>query len=171
MKSMNHHIFFASVIAFIVISAPAIMANGKQDDINPQAILDESNLENGKSIYVTGAPLSKPHLSFNAGPHWLRTEGGGCGICHGPKGLGNIQPEFCFVTTPPITFKYLTGDGYPSASRQNGTHPNYSARTLQRAIETGIKPNGYELDYCMPRWRISDKDFKDLLGHLISLDN
>ncbi|QJB57878.1 hypothetical protein [Pseudodesulfovibrio sp. zrk46] len=165
---------YLPIVCFVVtltfFCSESLLAKSKQDPINPKEVLAKADIENGKSIFEKGAPLVGAHLPFQGGPHWLRSQGGSCSTCHGPKGLGNIEPDFCFLTTPPISYKYLAGSGYPFNARQDGSHPAYTELTLKRLLETGYKPNGIEVDYCMPRWRLSDKIFNDLLGYLISLD-
>ncbi|CCH47572.1 c-type cytochrome [Pseudodesulfovibrio piezophilus] len=147
-----------------------LTAYGNEKNIDKKKILAEATTANGESIFLHGKHSHGAHIPFDGGPYWLRNKGGGCAACHGVQGLGGIQPDFCFVVTPPISFKYLVEDGYPFASRQDGSHPAYTMRTLQEALYEGLRPNGYEMDYCMPRWKMSDNDFRDLLSYLIRLD-
>ena len=168
-KSLTSPLLFALCLT-LTVSLYAADAQSTEQTINKEAILAEADLENGKSIYTNGRQLDGPFITFTGGPHWLRSQGGSCVTCHGEDGLGDMQPELCFTTTPPITFKFLAGDGYPFASRQSGAHPAYTMRSLQSVVESGYKPNGFEMDYCMPRWKFFGENFRDLVGYLISLD-
>lgn len=159
-----------SICLTLAVSLHPTEAHSTDQTLNKEAILAEANLENGKSIYTKGRQLDGPFVTFTGGPHWLRSQGGSCVTCHGEDGLGDLQPDLCFTTTPPITFKYLAGDGYPFASRQSGAHPAYTLRSLESVVETGFKPNGFEMDYCMPRWKFFSDNLRDLVGYLISLD-
>ena|GEM_PF-2718450 len=153
----------------IQLSVPLFSHAGELKDIH-KLIVKNVDMENGKSIYEHGKRFNGPRIAFNGGPHWMRTENTGCQTCHGPKGIGGVLPDYCTTTSPPITYKYLKGSGYSFVSRRNGNHPAYNKHTLKNALKTGFKSNGFEMDYCMPRWRLIDKDFLDLLGYLHTLD-
>lgn len=139
--------------------------------IDRDTVLAEADTENGKEIYLHGKRLGGARIAFNGGPHWLRTEEVGCVACHGKQGLGGETPNFCYVVAPPITYKYLAGDGYSVTERKNGSHPTYTMKGLKQAIVAGSRLDGSVLDYCMPRWRLTIQDFKDLLGYILTLDD
>lgn len=158
----------AMILALILVQAlPSVVLSA--DSINLNAILAEANLKNGQAIYDTGRRETGAYLSFNGGPNWLHVDGGGCATCHGPTGLGEIVPDFCSSKTPPITHKYLAGNGYPFSSRQNRSHPAYTMQSFKEMMRTGLKANGYDADFCMPRWHISNDELRDLMGYLITL--
>jgi hypothetical protein len=48
-------------------------------------------------------------------------------------------------------------------------HPPYTDALIQRAVTGGIDPAGKPLDWTMPRWKMSDPDFADLLAYLKTL--
>lgn len=156
-------------LALATLVAPQFLHAEKMKDMHKR-IIENADLENGKSIYEHGKRHNGPRIAFNGGPHWMRSQSAGCQTCHGPQGLGGKTPDFCTVETPPITCKYLRGNGYSLASRKNGEHPAYDEHALKKALKTGVKPNGIEMDYCMPRWRFINKDFFDLLGYLHTLE-
>ncbi|MBI2266605.1 MAG: cytochrome c [Armatimonadetes bacterium] len=81
----------------------------------------------------------------------------GCASCHRSTGRGGI----------------LFPDGKPSA---NITWPYLEAKydggdpdLLKKAITEGIASNEEPLSYWMPRWKMSEKDFQDLLQYLKTL--
>jgi hypothetical protein len=49
------------------------------------------------------------------------------------------------------------------------THPKYTNDLIRRAVTEGINAAGEPLDSVMPRWRLSDKDFDDLVDYLKQL--
>ncbi len=163
---------FKTLLLVVTISLFLAQTNALRADnaIDTQKLMSEASLSNGKSIYNEGEIERGARIPIQAGPNWLHVDGGGCTKCHGPQGLGSLEPDMCFITTPPITYRYLAGDGYPLAARQDGSHPKYTLHTLKLAVQAGIKPNEYDMDYCMPRWRFSKDSFRDLVAYLIHLD-
>lgn len=166
--NLSLRLICVSLVAFLFAAPNTCFA--EEVPLVVQAIIKKANLKNGRTIYNTGKHANGNYVSFRAGPSWLHSEGGGCAACHGKNGRGGLEPAFCFGKTPPIAFKFLAGDGYPPAKRKSGEHPAYTIKEIRYLIEDGSKPNNYELDYCMPRYKLSETDFFDLLGYLIDLD-
>jgi len=48
-------------------------------------------------------------------------------------------------------------------------HPKYTDELIKRAVTRGINAEGKTLDPVMPRWKLSDEDFMDLLAYLKQL--
>ncbi len=163
--------WLATILMLVIAISGLVAIAMAAEAIDPGAILDKANLKNGESIYNTGKRAKGAHLAFTAGPNWLHVEGGGCAECHGKRGWGNTMPTFCTTRTPPVTYKYLAGNGYPFTARQDGSHPVYTMRAFKTLMRAGIKSNGYEADFCMPRYRISVDELRDLMGYLIKLDD
>lgn len=138
--------------------------------IDPGAILEKANIDNGESIYLTGKRKGSAALAFTGGPNWLHVEGGGCVECHGKRGWGNYVPTFCNTKSGPITYKYLAGDGYPESMRKDGRYPAYTMFSFKVLMRTGEKPTGYEADFCMPRYMVTSEELRDIMGYLIWLD-
>lgn len=46
----------------------------------------------------------------------------------------------------------------------------FTIQAIRGAIEQGIDDEGDALNCCMPRWKISDRDFRDLIAYLMYLD-
>ena len=85
---------------------------------------------------------------FHRGPH---------------RGGGRMMPEF-WVVAPPLTRAALL-DSHDKDDG-HGDHASYDAETLRRAISRGIEPSGASLDPIMPRWSMSEPDWRDLLAYL-----
>jgi len=108
------------------------------------------------------------------GPHWLYMHGGGCLACHGERGEGGIYPHMCSVISPAITYKSLTSHDREHESRNRKEHEHeevYKLEDIRRALETGQEPEGDFLNPCMPRWKLTDQDFRDLIAYLLFLDS
>jgi cytochrome c oxidase subunit 2 len=112
---------------------------------------------NGESIYFTGINEEGERIPFNGGPYWLLNHGGSCVNCHGRDGKGGIIPMMCGVSTPDIRYSSLTG----------GEHGHeFTDEDIENAIVKGIDHDGDQLDWCMPRWQMSDKDVNDTINYL-----
>lgn len=112
---------------------------------------------NGEMIFMTGVNDRGERIPFTAGPQWLYMHGGGCASCHGADGKGGIYPMMCGIKTPDIRYSTL-----------NKTH-GMSKEDIIRAITKGVGDEGEELDLCMPRWQMSEKDINDVLEYLKQL--
>lgn len=140
------------------------------DEEIPEIFFEGASRQNGMSIYYDGVTLAGRRIPFEGGPHWLSMHGGGCASCHGKDGRGNIVPMMCNKPTPPITLEALLSGGHEHAGGETGeAHEQYTLQSLRRALESGIEPSGETLDYCMPRWRLGDGDFRDLVLFLSDL--
>ncbi len=135
---------------------------------------EHAAVPNGQQIYQYGRDLQGQPIPFSFGPPWLSMHGGGCASCHGSQGQGGIVPMMCWTETPPITYKALVGNEHEHAksTRDSGEsgHESYTIDGIRIAVEQGIEPDGEELDACMPRWNISDENFRDLTAYLLHLD-
>ncbi len=121
---------------------------------------------NGERIYFTGTSASGDPVSHTGGNMHMRMMGGSCATCHGSDRQGRrMMPEF-WKMAPPLTRNALfeshdDGDAH-------GAHDRYTDGTLQRAVFQGADPAGNFLDDNMPRWSMTDRDWKDLLAYLRS---
>jgi hypothetical protein len=114
---------------------------------------------NGERIYFTGTGNSGAPGNMH-----LRMMGGGCATCHeADRGGGRMMPEFWSVA-PPLTREALFGGG--EAEGSHGGHASYDTESLRRAVSRGIAPSGASLDPIMPRWSMSEPDWRDLLAYL-----
>ncbi len=112
---------------------------------------------NGELIFMTGVNEEGERVPFVGGPQWLYMHGGGCASCHGTDGKGGVYPMMCDVKTPDIRYSTLT--------EEHGM----SEEDIKKAITRGIDGEGEELDYCMPRWQMSEKDLNDVVEYLKEL--
>jgi|Deesub1362A_J573_1020465.scaffolds.fasta_scaffold04164_5 cytochrome c oxidase subunit 2 len=111
---------------------------------------------NGESIYFTGINENGERIPFTGGPYWLLNHGGSCVNCHGRDGKGGIIPMMCNVQTPDIRYSALTGGEHGHA---------FTDEDIKNAIVKGID-DGDQLDWCMPRWQMSNKDLSDTIEYL-----
>jgi hypothetical protein len=72
-----------------------------------------------------------------------------------------MMPEF-WLEAPPLTRTALFEDHDDG----HGDHAGYDPTTLRRAVSRGLDANGTELSPVMPRWSMSDADWRDLLAYL-----
>lgn len=89
----------------------------------------------------------------------------GCAGCHGPDGRGLRTPMF---VSPDITYRNLTdpaGMVEPDGSRG----PRYTDELIRRAVTLGFDAEGKPLAWPMPRWRLTDRQWGDLLAFLKAL--
>ncbi len=124
---------------------------------------------NGKMIYFTGVDMEGNRiLPKYGGPMWLYMHGGSCVSCHGEDGRGGRPVMMCSEIPPDIRYSTLTSEEMEHEGEEE--HPPYNETTIKRAITEGLNPAGEELDPCMPRWEINDRDLNDLILFLKELD-
>ncbi len=125
---------------------------------------------NGEMIYYTGVNINgQPIVPKYAGPMWLYRHGGSCVSCHGEDGRGGRPVMMCNEIPPDIRYSSLTSEEMEHEEEEEH-HPPYNDTTIKRAITEGIDPAGGELDPCMPRWAIDDRDLNDIILYLKELD-
>lgn len=139
--------------------------------------IKDASLENGKLIYVSGQNMHNERIPIEGGPHWLYMHGGGCGNCHGENGKGGIYPMMCRIKSPAVTYKSLTEEehgeeetSHKDEAEEHHEHAPYTISTIRKALEEGVNPAGEKFDDCMPLWKLSDEDFRDLIAYLMELD-
>ncbi len=122
---------------------------------------------NGETIYLTGYNDQNERIPFDGGPMWLSAHGGGCVECHGPSGRGG-QPVMMLRATPAdIRYQSLISGKY-DPSGEAGTP--YTDETIIRAVRQGLDPDDKPLDPGMPRWQMTDKDVRDVIEYLKTLN-
>jgi ABC-type branched-subunit amino acid transport system substrate-binding protein len=90
-----------------------------------------------------------------------------CGNCHGQDGLG--RPEGGLVPSN-IQWSELTKP-YGHVHPPNRKHGPFDAKSLERAISGGVDPAGNALEAAMPRYRMPEKDMKDLIAYIKKLEH
>ncbi len=123
---------------------------------------------NGDAIYLTGVNQDHLAIPFDEGPKWLKRRRLGCVACHGPNGKGGFLIWPSLKLAPDIRYESLTKGKHVHGGRRE-THPRYTDDLIKRAVTQGIKADGKPLDPVMPRWKLSDEDFRDLLAYLKQL--
>ncbi|AIG97010.1 c-type cytochrome [Archaeoglobus fulgidus] len=110
---------------------------------------------NGEKIYFTGINEKGERIPFTGGPQWLVMHGGSCVNCHGRDGRGGLVPMMCNEKAPDIRYSALTEE-------------EMSDEEIRIAITKGEHDNE-TLDWCMPRWQMSDEDLNDIIAYLKEL--
>lgn len=157
----------AAVLAPVAVIAMSLMLSGCDSGhgmmMGAQAH-PATFASNGERIYFTGTSSSVTPLTYTGGNMHLQMMGGGCATCHGSdRAGGRVVPEF-WIKAPPLTRDALFEDHGEAGG--HGDHTVYDVHTLRRAISRGIDPSGEPLDSVMPRWSMSESDWKDLLAYL-----
>ncbi len=89
----------------------------------------------------------------------------GCAGCHGPDGRGLRTPMFI---SPDITYRNLTDPaGMVEPDGRRG--PTYTDELIRRAVTRGLDAEGKPLAWPMPRWRLTERQWQDLLAYLKAL--
>lgn len=89
----------------------------------------------------------------------------GCAQCHGVDGRGLRTPMFA---SPDITYRNLTDPaGMLEPDGERG--PTYTDDLIRRAVTQAIDAEGKPLAWPMPRWRLTDRQWEDLLAYLKTL--
>ncbi len=123
---------------------------------------------NGEAIYYTRTNRNGTEILFDKGPKWLISRKIGCVACHGAKGKGGylIWPSLKIASD--IRYDSLVKEEHVHGGKID-THPRYTDELIKRALTEGIDAAGKPLDSVMPRWKLSDRDFADLLTYLKQL--
>lgn len=124
--------------------------------------------EAGRALYQEGESAYGDAFSGRIGIGQQRMPGAAvrCGNCHGADGLGRPEGGIRPVN---ITWSELT-KSYGHEHDNGRSHPPFNQASLKRAITEGVDPAGNQLDGTMPRFNISDRDFKALLAYLKKLE-
>lgn len=129
---------------------------------------------NGQRIYFTGSSRTGPPVRAQmAGMHRMAPGRMACVTCHGPDGRGGtVRMMMDTFEAPNIRWAHLTEEGHHDT--ENGDeveeHPPYSERTIRQAITQGVNPAGQELNWAMPRWKMTESQLDDLVSYLKTLE-
>ena len=127
---------------------------------NPTPVSAE--VARGEWIFRTGTdPDTGRPIPYTGGMGMVM----GCAGCHGLDGRGLRTPMF---VSPDITYRNLTdpaGMVEPDGSRG----PRYTDELIRRAVTQGVDAEGKPLAWPMPRWRLTDRQWQDLLAYLKTL--
>ena len=92
-----------------------------------------------------------------------------CVNCHRRSGLGNVEGD---IVIPPIIAKYLYRSRRSNSEDLTLPHvpglmPNaftYTDATLAKAIRTGIRPNGEQMNSLMPHYALDEPSMTALIA-------
>ncbi|MDT8434611.1 MAG: c-type cytochrome [Anaerosomatales bacterium] len=115
----------------------------------------------GARIFIYGVGEDGPIPRTAIGPGMM---GGGCARCHGTGGTGRYVGMMGGFEAPDIRYSTLT------SPHEDHDEEGWSDRDIRRAIVDGVEPDGEELDPVMPRWSLSDAEFRALIDYLKELD-
>lgn len=122
---------------------------------------------NGERVFFTGqgrdGAIPRRAVAVH---HHLAS--GGCVGCHGEDGRGgNVVYGWSGrgVETPDIRYQTLTSPHEGDGERE----PAWSDDDIEKAVREGTEPSGERLNRLMPRWRMGERDMRDLLDYLKDL--
>lgn len=115
----------------------------------------------GEWIFRTGFDVDGAPIPYTGGMMMRMA----CADCHGLDGRGLRTPMF---VSPDITYRNLTD---PAGMREPDGHRGhtYTDDTIRRAVTQGVDAEGRPLAWPMPRWRLTDRQWSDLLAYLKTL--
>lgn len=124
--------------------------------------LSDPDASLGARVYLDGlGEDGRPVPRTAIGPGMM---GGGCVRCHGVEGTGGYLRMMGGFEVPDIRYSTLT------SPHEDHAEDGWTDRDIVRAVTEGIEPDGDELDPIMPRWELSDAEFRALLDYLKELD-
>lgn len=146
----------------LILCSPPIWA-GSHAPADGELIYRQGVLPSGESVRAErepGVPVEGPEAA--------------CVNCHRRSGLGSAEGRYII---PPITGKYLFRPGntkiedgnLPPVSGVRSSRTSYTEATLARAIREGIDPDGRDLSYLMPRFKLSNAEMGSLVTYLKGL--
>ncbi|MCL4505014.1 MAG: cytochrome c [Chloroflexi bacterium] len=145
--------------AFLAIGIIGLALFGS--GIVPLPFVGNTPAEQGAWIFRTGADPGGQPIPYSSGM-MMRAS---CSGCHGVDGRGLRTPMF---VSPNITYSNLTnptGMLEPDGARG----PTYTDGQIRRAVTQGIDAEGRSLAWPMPRWRLTDGEWNNLLAYLKTL--
>jgi len=123
----------------------------------------------GESIYFRNIGEGRRIVPFTSGPAWLYTQGGSCVDCHGSDGRGGAYATAAAIAGPDIRCSVLTGKVHPPGATAEAVHQAYTDATIRRAITDGLDADGNQLDFAMPRYKMSDAELGAVIAYLKKL--
>lgn len=123
----------------------------------------------GRRLYLEGESAYGDAFTGRIGMGQQQMPGAAvrCGNCHGADGRGRPEGGIRPVN---ITWSELT-KAYGHEHENGRRHPRFDDASLKRAIVEGLDPAGNPLDGSMPRFRISERDWKALLAYMKVLES
>ena len=120
---------------------------------SPQAASPQAaSLANGRSIFETGRDSNGTRIVARSRPLYPT-----CAACHHIDGSGGVHLPGGAVSAD-LRYKAMVTD----------QKQPYTLALTQRAIATGIDDNGQPLNPVMPRWKLSQRDLKDVAYYVMT---
>jgi len=122
----------------------------------------------GRVIYLEGTSPSGARIGARIGQGGMDISGqvGACGNCHGEDGRG--RPEGGIEPSVIVWSDLVKPYGHQHANGRR--HGPYDERSLKRSLTDGVDPDGHVLDAAMPRYSMSERDFRSLVAYLKVLE-
>jgi len=122
----------------------------------------------GREIYLKGTSPSGARITARIGMGGLELSGDAiaCGNCHGEDGRG--RPEGGIEPSVIVWSDLVKPYGHQHANGRR--HGPYDERSLKRSLTDGVDPDGHVLDAAMPRYSMSERDFRSLVAYLKVLE-
>jgi len=113
---------------------------------------------NGERIYYTATSKSNKPIKAQIGMMGVSSSYLACVDCHGADGKGQTMNMMMgSYKVPNITYEELFEE------------EKHTERDVKKAITEGVNHDGKELNFPMPIWKMSEKDFNDLIAYLKTL--
>ncbi len=131
--------------------------------------------DNGERIYYDGTNSRGDRLRYSGGVSWggmIMRQRLACASCHGTNGEGGVHwMHMQKMDAPDIRWGTLASGEHGGHEDDGGREMEaYDEASLKLALEEGIEPNGRRLSNEMPRWDLLDRDMKDLIEFLKTLE-
>jgi mono/diheme cytochrome c family protein len=127
--------------------------------------------DNGARIYFTGVSGRDGPVMYTGGPEFggmmmgMMNSRLTCAACHGPEGRGGVHSMHMYVMKAP-DIRY---DALNAMPEMRGRDHRYDFKDFRAAVADGRHPDGEKLKRDMPRWQMSEADFRDLFAFLKAL--
>lgn len=148
----------------VVLAASLAVAAGEARAAAPLTQEEEA----GRAIFERGESSYGDAFSGRLGIAQQQVPGTAlrCANCHGSDGLG--RPEGG-VRPGSVIWSELT-KSYGHTHDGGRGHPAFDQASLKRALIEGVDPAGNPLDGVMPRFNISERDFRALVAYMKKLE-
>ncbi len=163
----NLWLFISAVIVIIVaLAGLMVFSNPRHHSIYRKASYSSA----GERVYYEGVGTDGRFIPFTGGPPWLATIAErGCVNCHGIDGRGGFTLMMTSVVATDITYTALTSEEHHHGDQYEFHEGRYTDEDIRRAVIQGMDPSGRELSVMMPRWKMTEEDFRELLAYLKEL--
>lgn len=135
---------------------------GPQSAAEPvTAPVDSADLDIGRALYQDGLRANgEPLTAIVTGDVEILGTQFSCNGCHGISGMGSREASIIVpIIAGPILFA-------PAVQPERAA---YDIESLATVLRDGITPSGRQIDWLMPRYRLSDEEVGSLSAYLATL--